>query len=74
MEKMMIIFNKEGNTLDIWFDSPKKEFISEETGEETILKKDRRGRIIGIERLNFMSGRGDFKKKSIGLPVEFFVK
>ena len=27
------------NTLDVWFDDPKKEFICEETGEEIVLKK-----------------------------------
>lgn len=52
MEKIKIIFDKESNTLDIWFDDPKKEAICEETGEELILKKDKHGNIIGIEKLN----------------------
>ncbi|MFH1247515.1 MAG: DUF2283 domain-containing protein [Candidatus Micrarchaeota archaeon] len=52
MEKIKIIFDKESNTLDIWFDDPKKEWICEETGEELILKKDKQGNIIGIEKLN----------------------
>ncbi|HIH21004.1 TPA: DUF2283 domain-containing protein [Candidatus Micrarchaeota archaeon] len=55
MEKMKIIFNKLANTLDIWFDDPQKEAISEETGEEVILKKDRQGKIIGIEKLNVLA-------------------
>ena len=54
MEKTIIVFNKLGNTLDIWFDNPKKEFISEEIGEELILKKDKKGRIIGFEKLNLV--------------------
>ncbi len=40
MEKIRIVVNRESNTLDVWFDDPEKEFVSEETGEEVILKKD----------------------------------
>jgi hypothetical protein len=39
--------------MTVWFDDPKKEYISEETGEEVILMKDRDGRVIGFEKLNF---------------------
>jgi uncharacterized protein YuzE len=58
MEKKLIIFDKKGNTLDIWLDDPEKEFICEETGGEIIFKKDKNGSIIGIEILNvFPSGK-----------------
>ena len=40
------------NTLDVWFDDPEKEWASEETGDDVILKKDRNGRVIGFEKLN----------------------
>lgn len=70
MEKTIIVFNKAGNTLDIWFDNPKKEFISEETGEELILKKDKKGRIIGFEKLNFVPA----KREASELPIEFVVR
>ena len=33
MGKIRVIVNRESNTLDVWFDDPEKEFISEETGE-----------------------------------------
>ncbi len=52
-KKMMIVFNKIGNTVDIGFDDPKKEVMSEETGEEIILKKDKNNKVIGLEKLNF---------------------
>ncbi len=52
MEKIRVIVNRESNTLDVWFDDPEKEFISEETGEEVILKKDKNNRVIGFEKLN----------------------
>jgi uncharacterized protein YuzE len=66
MTKAKLIFNKEGNTLDIWFGNPKKEAISEETSEEMILKKDRKGKVIGIEILNFIKS----KKVPRELPVQ----
>lgn len=54
MEKIRVIVNRESNTLDVWFDDPEKEFISEETGEEVILKKDKNNRVIGFEKLNLL--------------------
>jgi len=34
MGKIKISYDKEGNTLNVWFDDPEKEFFCEETGEE----------------------------------------
>jgi uncharacterized protein YuzE len=52
-KKLIVIHNKEMETLDIWFDDPKTEFVCEETGEGIILKKDKNNRVIGIEVLYF---------------------
>jgi hypothetical protein len=54
MEKISVVFNRLTNTLDVWFDDPEKEWVSEETGDEVILKKDRNGRVIGFEKLNVL--------------------
>jgi len=54
MDKMKIVFDKLGNTLDIWFGNPEDEVISEEVGDGIILKKDVNGKTIGIEKLNFI--------------------
>jgi len=54
MEKIRLYYDSKGNTLNVWFDNPKKEYISEETGEEVILVKDRKGKVIGFEKLNFL--------------------
>ena len=70
MAKTKIVFNKEGNTLDIWFGNPKKEAISEETSEEMILKKDKKGKVIGVEILNFIRA----KKMPRELPVQLAVQ
>ena len=52
-KKLILIHNKEMETLDIWFDDPKKEHVCEEVGDGIILKKDRDGKVIGIEILYF---------------------
>lgn len=70
MEKVRIYYDSKGNTLNVWFDDPKNEYISEETGEEVILVKNRKGKVIGFEKLNFML----HPKESIKtLPVEILV-
>ena len=64
MEKISVVFNRLANTLDVWFDDPEKEWVSEETGEEIILKKDKNGRLIGFEKLNVLIA------KDAPVPVE----
>ena len=49
MKPIKVIFDKAGNTLNVWFDDPKKEHISEETSEEIVLVKDKAGKVIGFE-------------------------
>lgn len=34
MEKIKVCYDSHGNTLNVWFDDPKKEHVCEETGEE----------------------------------------
>jgi uncharacterized protein YuzE len=53
MAQVKVYYDKIGNTLTVWFDDPTKEDVSEETGEEVILMKDKQGRVIGFEKLNF---------------------
>ena len=37
----------------MWFGNPQDEYVCEETGEEVILMKDKEGKVIGFEKLNF---------------------
>jgi uncharacterized protein YuzE len=67
MEKVRLYYNTKSNTLNIWFDDPKKEHICEETGEEVIIVKDKKGRVIGFEKLNFLMHPGQVIKT---IPVE----
>ena len=48
-----VLYDHEGNTLTVWFGEPDDECECEETGEDVILMKDRGGRVLGFEKLNF---------------------
>jgi uncharacterized protein YuzE len=72
MEKVKIFYDREGNTLNVWFDSPEKEASCEETVEEVILVKDKTGKVIGFEKLNFRSALTK-EEKSESVPVEIMM-
>lgn len=55
MAHVKVFFDREGNTLTVWFEEPQAEYVSEETGADVILMKDEAGRVIGFEKLNFSS-------------------
>ena len=73
MEKVRVYYDSKGNTLNVWFDDPKKEYISEETGEEVILAKDKAGKVIGFEKLNFLAHPAGSEKNLKTLPIEVLV-
>lgn len=70
LKKLMLIHNKEMETLDIWFDDPKKEVICEEIGEGIILKKDKNNIVIGIEVLYFSREDVPLEFKALSAKVE----
>jgi len=69
MDKVIIYYHKETDTMDIWFGDQEDEYICEEAGEGIILKKNKGGKVIGIEKL--------YVSKTLGLkqplPVEVVV-
>ena len=68
MDKLRICFDREGNTVSVWFDDPTKEHVCEESDDDVILVKDLRGRVIGFERLNFLSAKQ--RREGVNIPVE----
>lgn len=66
MAKIIIRHDIEGNSLDIWFGEPSEIFESEEVEDGLILKKNKAGETIGIEKLNWLP-IGSWK---VGEPVE----
>jgi uncharacterized protein YuzE len=57
-----VYYDREGNTLTVWFGDPADEYVSEETGEEIVLMKDKEGKVIGFEKLNFTAQTADAMK------------
>jgi hypothetical protein len=54
MAQVNVYYDRVGNTLTVWLDNPQKEYVCEETGDEVILMKDKFGKVIGFEKLNFV--------------------
>ena len=68
MKPIKVFFDRVGNTLNVWFDDPEKEHVSEETSEEVVLVKDKDGKLIGFEVLNYLSA--DEARDVTVVPVE----
>ena len=59
MAQIKVFYDHVGNTLTVWFGEPKREYICEETTEEVVLMKDKAGRVLGFEKLNFQVAKTD---------------
>lgn len=68
MDKVRVYYDRTGNTLTVWFDDPANEHVCDEIADDIVLMKDRRGRIIGFERLNYLSREQQDQK--VNVPVE----
>jgi len=66
--KVRVYYDRKGNTPSVWFDDPKKEVVCEESDDDVVLVKDHRGRVIGLERLHFLSAKQ--RKEDVSIPVE----
>jgi len=69
MDKVIVYYSNESDTLDVWFGNPEDEFICEEAGEGIILKKNKDVKTIGFEKLYVSKTLGIDKP----LPVEVVV-
>ena len=69
VEKVRVYYDRTGNTLSVWFDDPKKEHVCEEIDDDVVLVKDRRGRVIGFERLNYRTRKEQNEAGNIPLEV-----
>jgi hypothetical protein len=68
VDKVRVYHDRIGNTPTVWFDDPAKEAVCQEIDEDVVLMKNRRGRIIGFERLNYLSRKQH--EQRVQLPVE----
>jgi hypothetical protein len=63
-----VYHDRAGNTLTVWFADPAKESICEEVSDDVVLMKDRRGRVISFERLNYLTRNQ--QEQGATVPVE----
>ncbi len=68
MDKVRVNFDRTGNTLTVWIDDPQQETVCEEIGADTVLMKYRGGRVIGFERLSYLSRKQ--QEQGTKVPVE----
>ena len=66
MDKVTVYYHKDSDTMDIWFGNPEDEVMCEEAGEGIIFKKDKDGKVIGIEKL--------YVSKTVGVNAPFPVE
>jgi hypothetical protein len=64
-KKVRVYRDRIGSKLTVWFDDPKKEAVYEEASDNVILMKDKRGRVIGFGRLNYLTR----KQQEVGVNV-----
>ena len=71
MDKVRVYYDRAGNTLSVWFDEPSKESVCEEIADDVVLVKDRRGRVIGFERLNYLSRKRQGEGANVPVEVQW---
>jgi hypothetical protein len=55
VDTVRVYHDRMGDTVTVWFDDPQKESICEEIDDDDVLIKDKQGRVIGFERLNYLT-------------------
>ena len=71
MGKVKLYYDRKGNTLTVWFDDPKKEAFSDEVEGDVVVMKDKKGKVIGFEKLNYLLPKKQTPKESF--PTEVVV-
>ena len=53
MDQIKVFYDRKGNSLTVWIGNPLDEHVCEEAGGEVILMKNKKGQVIGFEKLHF---------------------
>jgi len=73
MEKMKFFYDEEGDVLDISIGKPKKA-KSQEIGNDVIVRKDSKGKVVGFTILNFQKRAEVEKGFNVPIEAKFEVK
>ena len=57
--EVKVVYDRAGNTLTVWFGDPQDEYICQEAGGEVVLMKNKSGRVIRFEKLNWQPVEGE---------------
>lgn len=66
LKTLRIYYFKETDSMDIWFDQPTKEYISEEVNDHILLKKSKEGNVIGVEIISLST----LAKTPLEVPIK----
>lgn len=69
MAEINVYYDPMGNTLTVWFGDRHTEYLCEETGDEVILMKNKQGKVIGFEKLNYTIAENTNLKISLETAV-----
>ncbi len=70
VDKVRVYYDRLGNTLCVWFDDPNKEHICEEIDDDLVLMKDKRGKVIGFERLSYRTRKQQGDRANVPVEVQ----
>ena len=73
MEKMRFFYDEEGDVLDISIGKPRKA-KSQEIGNDVIVRKDSKGKVVGFTILNFQKRAEVEKGFNVPIEAKFEVK
>jgi len=54
MDQVKVYHDRAGMTLTVWFGNPDEEWTCEEPDDDIVLMKNKKGMVIGFEKLNFV--------------------
>jgi uncharacterized protein YuzE len=64
-----VSYDEHGPRLTVWFDHPKKECSSETRAKDIIVKKDEKGRVIGVEHLHYFDSEREAATDDSPIPA-----
>jgi uncharacterized protein YuzE len=70
MDKVSVYYDREGNTLTVWFEDPGREHVCEELDDDVVVMKNRQGRVIGFERLNYLTRKQQESAERVPVEVQ----
>lgn len=74
-QRIKIFLDPIGDTINVWWDNPKRAHISEESDSRSldVLVRDKQGKIIGFEKIGFFPTEVDWLNHWLYKPETFYL-